>query len=192
MLEQWQMYWARQIVCSLEFANMQMLVWFGKKVCFQCCGQADVCREHGCVWHVAFANCWAAINDIIGVILCLCLARGSWLGFSQQQVRLASCLNPLFLAILAISLSLWFLKRWVWCVMCFLHVFCVFLVVLFPWLQDLPKPSHGCFHLGPTFSCEIILVCGGVAEIKVVLPLIRDFSDVCWTCNWIKLPAHWF
>lgn len=61
MLEQWQMYGARQIVCSLEFANMQMPVWFGKMMCFQCCGQADVCREH--VWHLPAAGLLEMISS---------------------------------------------------------------------------------------------------------------------------------
>lgn len=65
--------------------------------------------------------------------------------------------------------------------MCFLHVCCVSLVVLSPWVQDLHKPSNGCFYLGPTFSCGITFPRGGVPEIKVVLPLIRDVERAIWS-----------
>lgn len=51
-------------------------------------------------------------------------------------------------------------------------------VVLFPWLQDLQKPSDVCLCLGSTFSCGVTFAHDGVAEIKVVLPLI---GDVIWS-----------
>lgn len=43
-LERWQVCEARQVVCSWEFANMQMPVWFRKEVCSQRCGRAAACR----------------------------------------------------------------------------------------------------------------------------------------------------
>lgn len=49
MLKQWQVYEPRQIVCSWK-QTCRYQFDLGRR-CFQCCGQADVCREHGCVWH---------------------------------------------------------------------------------------------------------------------------------------------
>lgn len=77
--------------------------------------------------------------------------------FNQQQVGLASCLDPVLLAMLLHRFALVVFQR-MHMVGCFLRVS---LVVLFPWVQDLHKPRGGHLHLGPMFSCGVTFAYGG-------------------------------
>lgn len=91
----------------------------------------------------------------------MCLALGSSLIFNQQQVRLASYLNLVFLAVLVHWFARVAFERlhnppWV--------------EDFFPWVQDLHKPVGCLLHLGPMFSCGVTFAHGGSSRNKDSAP----------------------